>query len=103
MGVRLADRSDHGDFGVCGDRVLDHRRIDIVAATDNQIFRAAAQRERSVRVKAAQVARVEPSALDPDAPVVGFPEVAGKHIGAAYADHAGCAGFGKLGGPAVRA
>jgi len=48
-------------------RILDHHRIDIVAATDDQVLGAAGQVQVAVGVQVAQVARVEPAGRQPDA------------------------------------
>ena len=73
---------------VRGHRVLDHQRVDVVAAADDQVLGAAGDVDAALRVGVAEVAAVEPAALDEDTRVVLRIAVAGRDMRAAHGDYA---------------
>ena len=88
MQVGLADRGGERHRRMLLQRLLDHRRVDVVAAADDQVLGAAGQVEVAVLVQVAEVAGVEPAGLEPDVLVVLVAQVTREHVGSAHADHA---------------
>src|SRR5262249_31784860 len=69
-------------------RLLDDRRIDVVAAADDHVLDAAGEPEIAVGVEASEVARVEPAVASEYAVVVLRLEIAGRDAGSPDHDHA---------------
>src|SRR5271165_3608786 len=99
-GVPVRAPNGHGgaDRGMAQQPVLDHLRVDVVAAADDEVLGPAGQGDEAAGVDAAEVAGVQPAVMDdafpahPGAAEVGVGDVAGEDGGPAdhqYADLAG--------------
>ena len=84
--VRRGDDGDLGDRVVRGDRLLDLDRGDVLAARDDHVLEAVAQLDVAVLVHDAEVAGVEPAALERLARRLLVVEVAHHHVVAAHDD-----------------
>ena len=63
IGVGLADRAGEGHLGMVHQRILDLRRIDVVAAADDQVLGAAGDPDVAVGVDPAEIPGPEVAAL----------------------------------------
>src|SRR5690606_15529633 len=64
------DRTDNRDRRMAGQRLFDHRRVDIMAAANDQILGAAGDEEIAVLVDAPQVAGAQEPAFGEKIPVL---------------------------------
>ena len=96
VGTPDGRRGGHG--GVGQQRVLDHLRVDVVAAADDQVLGPPGEIHEAVGVHAAQVPGVQPAVTDgtvpahPGAAEAGVGDIPGEHGGPADDQHAGLAG-----------
>ena len=98
MPVRAPDGRRRGDGGVAEQPVLDHPRVDVVAAADDEVLGPAREVDESLGVNAAEVPGVQPAVTDnvpaahPGTPGGRVGDVAGEHGGAADDQQPGFAG-----------
>ena len=93
MGVRLADRAGEGDRRMLHHRLLDQRRVDVVAAADDQVLGPAGDPEIAVGVEPPEVAGAQIAAVGDDAAVARrFGVDVGVHAGVPHADLADLVG-----------
>lgn len=94
--VRRSDRRHGLDFIERRKGVLDHGRIDIMPATDNEVLAPARKPQIPIDVQASEIPRVVIAlvlALDPRAIIVDVAEIAGKDVGPGDADTADLIGI----------
>ena len=95
------------DGGVAQQRFLDHPRVDVVAAADDEVLGPAGEVHEAVGVDTAEVAGVQPAVADdalpahPGAAEGRIGDVAGEHGGPADREHAGLAGSAVRPAPVV--
>ena len=80
MGIRLTDCSCHCHCGMPGQGFFDERRINIVAAPDDQIFCAPCNEEVTVGINPAKIASSQESLICKQADILGW-------IGICLSDH----------------
>ena len=66
--------------------ILDRTGIDVVAATDHEILGAAGDPEKAVLVEPAEIAGIDPMAVDERARIVSVIEIAAEYAGSGH-DH----------------
>ena len=86
--VRPSDGGDGGHVRMLEQRMLDRRRVDVVAAADDQVLGATGEPDEPIRVNGSQVAGVEPAVLDLLVGAqlearIALHEIAGEDVGAA--------------------
>ena len=88
IGVGLADHRGEADGRMLEQDLLDRRGIDVVAAADHQVLGAAGDPEEAVGIEPAEIAGIDPMAVDEGTLVMRGVEIAGEHAGAGHDDDA---------------
>src|SRR5271165_4733006 len=88
MPIGLSNGSDLGHRCVTHERVLDQCGIDVVATANDEFLGAAAEREMALRIETAEISGVQPPLSQPDAAVVGLPQIAREDVRTLDADDA---------------
>ncbi|MNQ56253.1 hypothetical protein D3C85_703700 [compost metagenome] len=92
--IGLANGGGHGHGRMLVQGFLDHLRVDVVAAADDQVLAAAGKPDVAIGVDTTEVAGIEPVAVDPDVLVLVRLQIALEYGHAAHAEVADLVGGG---------